>query len=108
MRAATSVDMDIWERVGQALSDRTRRGVLAILVSGSAYPSDLADALGVSRSLLSNHLACLRGCGFVTASFEGRRVRYELADPGIADALARLSDLPLGPCSEHLGASATT
>jgi DNA-binding transcriptional ArsR family regulator len=106
--AATAINLDTWERVGQALSDPTRRGVLANLVAGPAYPSELADELGVSRSSLSNHLACLRGCGFVTASYEGRRVRYGLADPGIADALTCLSDLPLGPRSEHLGTSATT
>ena len=84
-------------RVGQALVDPTRRAVLARLVSGPAYPGDLAAELDVSKSTMSNHLACLRGCAFVTATYEGRRVRYALADPAIADALIALSQLPLGP-----------
>ena len=38
-----------------------------------------ADVLGVSRAKVSNHLACLRGCGLVRATREGRQVRFELA-----------------------------
>lgn len=98
--AASTLNVDTLNRVGQALADPTRRGVLATLVSGPAYPGDLAAQLGASKSALSNHLACLRGCGLVTAVYEGRRVRYELADPAIADALVALSQLPLGPCPE--------
>ncbi|WP_406231179.1 winged helix-turn-helix domain-containing protein [Nocardia sp. NBC_01009] len=60
-----------------------------------AYPSDLADQIGVSRQILSNHLACLRGCGLVVAVPEGRRSRYELADARIGRALEDLTGLVL-------------
>lgn len=99
--AGLDLDLDTLARVGDALADPTRRAVLAHLLHGPAYPADLADALGVSRSSMSNHLACLRGCGFVTATYEGRRVRYVLSDPSIGDALVALSALPLGPCPEN-------
>jgi DNA-binding transcriptional ArsR family regulator len=39
---------------------------------------------------MSNHLACLRGCGLVVAEPEGRRTRYELADAKLAHALGDL------------------
>ena len=39
---------------------------------------------------MSNHLACLRGCGLVVAVPEGRRTRYELADQRLAHALEDL------------------
>jgi DNA-binding transcriptional ArsR family regulator len=55
----------------------------------------LADAIGVSRQIVSNHLACLRGCGLVVALPEGRRARYELADPRIGHALDDLLGLVL-------------
>lgn len=77
-------------RFGHALSDPTRARLLLALREASAYPADLADLLGVSRQGVSNHLACLRGCGLVAAVPEGRRVRYELADPHLADALGAL------------------
>jgi DNA-binding transcriptional ArsR family regulator len=77
-------------RFGHALSDPTRARVLLALKDGAAYPAELADLLGVSRQSLSNHLACLRGCGLVAAVPEGRRVRYELADPKLAHAITDL------------------
>lgn len=44
---------------------------------------------------LSNHLACLRGCGLVVAVPQGRRTRYELADGRLAHALDDLLGLVL-------------
>lgn len=54
------------------------------------YPAELAELLGTTRQNLSNHLACLRGCGLVVAVPQGRRTRYELADPRLAHALGDL------------------
>ena len=86
---------DALARFGYALSDATRTMILLTLRDGPGYPSDLADKIGVSRQILSNHLACLRGCGLVVAQPEGRRNRYELADPRIAHALDDLLGLVL-------------
>jgi ArsR family transcriptional regulator, cadmium/lead-responsive transcriptional repressor len=77
-------------RFGHALSDPTRARVLLALREAPAYPADLADLIGVSRQALSNHLACLRGCGLVVAVPDGRRSRYELADARLAHALGDL------------------
>lgn len=84
---------DALSRFGYALSDSTRTQVLLQLRDGGSYPSELAEAIGVSRQTLSNHLACLRGCGLVVAVPEGRRARYELADPRIGRALEDLVGL---------------
>ncbi|MDT4933854.1 MAG: ArsR family transcriptional regulator, cadmium/lead-responsive transcriptional repressor [Pseudonocardiales bacterium] len=81
---------EVLARFGHALSDPTRTQVLLALNEGPAYPADLADLLGASRQALSNHLACLRGCGLVVAVPEGRRMRYELADPRLSYALTDL------------------
>ncbi len=77
-------------RFGHALSDPTRSRLLLALREAPGYPAELAELLGVSRQNLSNHLACLSGCGLVVAVPQGRRVRYELADPALAHALADL------------------
>jgi ArsR family transcriptional regulator, cadmium/lead-responsive transcriptional repressor len=77
-------------RFGHALSDPTRARVLLALREAPAYPANLADLIGVSRQVMSNHLACLRGCGLVVAVPDGRRSRYELADPALAHALGDL------------------
>ena len=90
MLRAGEAHIEALTRVGRALADRIRCQVLLSLREGPAYPADLADALGSSRSKLSNHLACLRGCGLVVAVPEGRRARYELADSNLAGALSQL------------------
>ena len=91
----TLAHTDALARFGHALSDTTRTHVLLSLNRAPGYPSELADQLGVSRQILSNHLACLRGCGLVVAVPEGRRTRYELADSRIGDALSDLMGLVL-------------
>jgi DNA-binding transcriptional ArsR family regulator len=93
MAAMTSTNATVLARFGHALSDPTRCRLLLALRGGPAYPADLAEALGVSRTNLSNHLACLRGCGLVVAMPEGRRSRYELADRRLSHALADLVEL---------------
>jgi DNA-binding transcriptional ArsR family regulator len=91
----TLVHSDALARFGHALSDPTRTQILLTLRKTPRYPSELADDIGVSRQTVSNHLACLRGCGLVVAVPDGRRARYELTDPRIAHALDDLLGLVL-------------
>ncbi|MEU9473048.1 metalloregulator ArsR/SmtB family transcription factor [Streptomyces avermitilis] len=80
-------DIEVLARFGRALADPIRCRILLALRDAPAYPADLADALGVSRTRLSNHLACLRNCGLVVTVSDGRRTRYELADDRLGPAL---------------------
>ncbi|MDJ0923117.1 MAG: metalloregulator ArsR/SmtB family transcription factor [Acidimicrobiia bacterium] len=78
------------ERLGTALSDPIRQTILLRLTHGPAFPSELAELVDTSRSNLSNHLACLRGCGLVVAERQGRNVRYELVTGRLGEALATI------------------
>ena len=93
--ATTAVGLEVLARLGKALAHPVRRALLVRLASGPAYPGELAEAFGLSKTNLSNQLACLRGCGLVRGVFEGRRVRYEVAHPRLGDALAELAALVL-------------
>jgi DNA-binding transcriptional ArsR family regulator len=95
MPELTVVDLGTLARIGTALADSTRRRVLVHLISGPGYPAEMAGQFGTTRANLSNHLACLRECGLVTATAEGRRIRYELADPRLAEGLRILASLDL-------------
>ena len=64
--------------------------MLLQLQQGPAVPLELAAQIGVSRQILSNHLACLRDCGLVVGVPAGRNVRYEFSDPKLAHALEDL------------------
>lgn len=59
-KGSVVVDAEALGRVGTALADPTRRRLLLSLVEGPAFPSGLADRLGLTRANVSNHLACLR------------------------------------------------
>ena len=82
-------------RFGHALSDPTRARLLLALRDAPGYPADLAVLLGATRQNVSNHLACLRGCGLVVAVPDGRRTRYELSDDRLRHALGDLLGLVL-------------
>lgn len=79
-------------RLGRAMADPTRSRILLELLSAPGYPARLAESLGLTRTNVSNHLACLRGCGLVVATPEGRQTRYEIADPHLTRALTLLVD----------------
>ena len=87
--------MDVMNRVGRAIADPTRSRLLLMLLDRPAYPAELARDLELTRSNVSNHLACLRDCGIVVAKPEGRQTRYEIADPHLAQALTALVDVTL-------------
>jgi ArsR family transcriptional regulator, cadmium/lead-responsive transcriptional repressor len=99
-----ATDVDVLEPIGTALADPTRRRILTMLLAGPTYSAELAEVLGVSRAKTSNHLACLRGCGLVTATREGRQIRYELANQRLAGALRELARVVLDSpaCPAHL------
>jgi len=88
-------DLAAMTRLGRALADATRCRILLVLLAGPAYPAQIAAALELTRSNVSNHLTCLRGCGLVVATPEGRQTRYELSDPNLAHALRDLLDVVL-------------
>jgi ArsR family transcriptional regulator, cadmium/lead-responsive transcriptional repressor len=101
---------DALARLGRALADPTRCRILVALLDGTRYPAQLAERLGLGRSNVSNHLSCLRGCGLVVAAYEGRQVRYSLADEHLGRALQELAKVVLAvdtdePCLDEQPAS---
>ncbi|MGH3424448.1 MAG: Cd(II)/Pb(II)-sensing metalloregulatory transcriptional regulator CmtR [Nocardioidaceae bacterium] len=93
--------LEVMGRLGRALADPTRCQILLRLLERPAYPAVLAADLDLTRSNVSNHLACLRGCGLVVATPEGRQMRYELSDPNLAHALSDLVDVVLAVDRDH-------
>ncbi|MDG4792995.1 winged helix-turn-helix domain-containing protein [Micromonospora sp. WMMD1082] len=98
--------VDVMNRLGRAMADATRSRILLSLLAEPGYPAQLARDLGLSRTNVSNHLACLRGCGIVVAVPEGRKTRYEISDPHLTRALESLVDVVLAvddgvPCTDE-------
>ena len=74
-------------RLGRAMADPTRSRILLTLLQQPAYPAELARDLELTRSNVSNHLACLRDCGLVASRPVGRASVFSLTHPG---AVARV------------------
>ena len=73
--------------VFKALSDPTRRRVLALLKSGPLNAGDIAEHFDISKPTLSGHFAVLREAGLVTSARRGKAVVYELQMSVLEDAL---------------------
>lgn len=98
--------VEVMNRLGRAMADPTRSRILLRLLEGPGYPARLSESLGLTRTNVSNHLACLRGCGIVVATPEGRQTRYEIADPHVTRAISLLVDTVLAyddgvPCVDE-------
>jgi len=64
-----------------ALSDPTRRAILARLSKGEAQVSDLAEPFGISLPAVSKHLRVLENARLVTRHIDGRVHRFRI-NPG--------------------------
>lgn len=82
------VDVEVAARLFHGLSDPTRLSILLALLVGEHRVSDIVTAVGTSQSNVSNHLACLKGCGLVVdRPGERRQVFYSIARPEVRDLL---------------------
>lgn len=99
---AAEVSRDvIGARIFRALGDPTRLGIVRALLERPHNVSELIARLGLPQSRVSNHLACLRWCQFVTAQRRGRQVVYSINDLRIRE-LTRLADLIGDDNRDHL------
>lgn len=72
----------------QGLADPTRVRILEVLAEKPSTVTELVETLGIAQGRISSHLACLRWCGFVSASVDGRFSRYRLVDPRIRSIMS--------------------
>jgi len=63
-----------------ALADPTRRGVIDLLRKRPLRPSDIADALSMSRPAMSRHLRVLRQAGLVSEEVQADDARVRLCE----------------------------
>lgn len=80
---------DLLAKYFKVLSDATRVRILELLQErGELSVGELVEALEQSQPKVSNHLACLRWCGFVLTRREHPSVYYRVADQRVLDVLA--------------------
>lgn len=95
---------DLVAKYFRGLGDPSRLRILELLRGEEELSvGDLVERLGLPQPKVSNHLACLRWCGFIEARREGRTVYNRIADPRVAEMLD-LAESLLADNAEHVGA----
>lgn len=82
---------DRLDGVFHALSDRTRRALLARLAAGPAMVTELAAPHAMSLPAVSKHIRVLEGAGLVARTVKGRVHRCALAPHRLRDVEAWLA-----------------
>lgn len=96
-------DTDLVAKYFRGLGDPTRLRILELVRDRELPVGELVERLELPQPRVSNHLACLRWCGFVTTRREHRTVYYRVSDERIARIVNLARDL-LGENSEHVAA----
>lgn len=95
---------DLVAKYFRGLGDPTRVRILELLQDeGDLSVGELVERLGQPQPKVSNHLACLRWCGFIDARREHRTVYNRIADRRVVKMLGLAHDL-LDDNAEHVAA----
>jgi DNA-binding transcriptional ArsR family regulator len=101
---AAPLETDLVAKYFRGLGDPIRLRILGLLQSeGELSVGELVRRLALPQPKVSNHLACLRWCGFVEARREGRTVYNRIADRRV-ESILELAQSLLADNAEHVAA----
>lgn len=76
-----------------AFSNPTRIQILELLKTESLHVSEIVVRLNGNQSNVSQHLACLKGCGLVEKQVVGKYAYYKITNEKIKTMLTLLDDI---------------
>jgi DNA-binding transcriptional ArsR family regulator len=101
---AAPIATDLVAKYFRGLGDPSRLRILELLRDERELSvGTLVERLALPQPKVSNHLACLRWCGFIEARREGRTVYNRIADPRV-EAMLDLAHSLLADNAEHVAA----
>jgi ArsR family transcriptional regulator, cadmium/lead-responsive transcriptional repressor len=100
------VETDILAKYFRGFGDPTRLRILESLSEGERSVGELAELIDAPQPKVSNHLACLRWCGFVETRRDHRTIYYRVADERVLRMLELARGL-LESNAEHVAACRT-
>ena len=100
----TPTEAELIGKYFRVLADPTRVRILeALEADGELSVGGLVERLGIPQPSVSNHLACLRWCGFVATRREHRTIFNRIADQRVSEVVALARSLLEGN-AEHVAA----
>ncbi len=85
---AASQQAELVAKFFRGLGDPTRVRIVELLLNGPMTVSEIVKALGQPQGRVSNHLACLRWCGYVSGQKQGQFVHYRVTDTRVMGMLS--------------------
>lgn len=85
----------------RGLGDPTRLRIVRFLLDGPRTVTEMIAHLQIAQSRISNHLACLKWCGYVATERRGRTVIYRVADRRVRTLLELTHDI-VADNAEHI------
>ena len=101
-----SQELDATELVSKyfrGLGNPTRLRILELVGDRERSVGELARIIGEAQPKISNHLACLRWCGYVTTRRDHRTIYYRQADQRVATIIDLAHQL-LAENADHVAA----
>jgi DNA-binding transcriptional ArsR family regulator len=77
----------------KSMANPLRLRILCMIIDGERPVGDIAEALGVRQSAVSQHLALLRKDSLVTPRRDGQTIYYRLADRNVKKVVKLLHEL---------------
>jgi DNA-binding transcriptional ArsR family regulator len=102
-RQALDVATELTAKYFRALGDPTRLRILELLMSRPYSVTELTGELAIPQSNVSNHIACLRWCGFLDSENDGKWTYYSVRNPKIRK-IVELARASVNANAEHVAA----
>ncbi|MEC5188775.1 MULTISPECIES: ArsR/SmtB family transcription factor [Anoxybacillaceae] len=100
--------LDVKAKFIRGFSDKTRLQILECIKNGEKTVSQIVEELQGNQSNISQHLACLKGCGIIVGRQEGKFVYYSLRNEKIKEMLELFDEVlnqvqtEVAQCDSHL------
>lgn len=86
--ASLSDSDEILMKFFRGLADPTRLRIVEALLEKEMNVSELIQTLRVPQANISNHLACLKWCGYITSRKERTSIYYQITDERVKEIIA--------------------
>lgn len=101
--AKSALKLALTTKFFRALGDPSRLKILDSLLDGEKNVGELVELVESSQGRVSNHLACLKQCGFVNTRRDGKFIYYSIAD-GEVRQLLQIAQAMIGRNAEQIWA----
>ena len=85
---ALAVSDEILVKFFRGLADATGLRIVEALLEKERNVSELIKIVRVPQANISNHLACLKWCGYITSRKEGTSIYYQITDERVKKIVA--------------------